>query len=142
MAAVQQALPEWMNDVARTRMPAGAFDEWGEEWAQLVDDVCERIVSDLTELLGCDFDRQRTSPLAVLRSVVGPLTDFLRRVGAEPVARDDGAVALHPDDIFELTPGAFADFGPEVGDAGLRWGAAKAFVHLRSRSERVNGGGR
>ena len=34
-----------------------------------------------------------------------------------------------PNDIYALGPRAWSDFGEDVGDAGLRWGAAKAMVH-------------
>jgi hypothetical protein len=50
------------------------------------------------------------------------------------VERDDAEARLHPDDVYGLVPAAFADLGPEVHDAGLVWGAAKAHVHLRRRA--------
>lgn len=139
VAAVDRVLAEWIDHVLRSRVPGPAREAHADAWTSVVTETHRRVVTDLTDLLGHRFDEQATSPLAVLRGVVPPLTEFLRRVGVEPVPRDDAAMALHPDDAYDLTPGAFADFGDEVAEAGLRWGAAKAFVHLRSRADAPSG---
>jgi hypothetical protein len=47
------------------------------------------------------------------------------------VARDAFEQERFPDDVYGLMPASFADFGPEVGEAGLAWGAAKAWEHKR-----------
>lgn len=87
----------------------------------------------LRQLLSLDLDDQWTNPLAVLRAMVVYPTEILSDAGATPVERDDHAEAIAPDDIYDLTPASFADFGPDVHEPGLLWGAAKAYVHLQRR---------
>lgn len=131
--AVAAALPSWLEYQLALRLDHSVIDDNRTEIDRQVGHIAEACVAELTELVMLPFENQRTSPLAVLRSVVAPLTDLLAALGAEPSERDQAAIDLHPSDVFDLTPGAFAEFGEDVGDAGLRWGAAKAFVHLRSR---------
>ena len=38
-----------------------------------------------------------------------------------------------PDDVYDLAPATFDDVSPDLHDPGLRWGAAKAHVHLKRR---------
>lgn len=89
----------------------------------------------LRDFLAADIDQQRTNPLAVLRRVVPYATAVLEEAGVPPVARDRDAIALHPDDCYDLTPGAFIDFGEAVHEAGIRWGAGKAHLHLKRHKE-------
>jgi hypothetical protein len=84
----------------------------------------------LEDLLTLDIDQQPTTPLALLRSAVRYPTQVLSDAGIPAVVRDREAERLFPDDLYDLTPAAFADFGPEAHEAGLLWGAAKAKVHL------------
>jgi hypothetical protein len=90
----------------------------------------------LRDLLRADVDDQRTNPLAILRGAVRYPTGVLRAAGVPPVERDAHAVALFPEDDYDLSPAAFADLGPSVHEPGLRWGAAKAHVILRRRRRR------
>lgn len=91
------------------------------------------IGSALRSLLELDVDEQPTGPLDVLRRLVPYPTEVLAAAGVPEVERDDHAVAVFPDDRYDLVPAAFADFGPEVHEAGLRWGAAKAHTVLARR---------
>jgi len=84
-------------------------------------------------LLERDVDDQPTSPLALLRAAAAHPTAVLRRAGVPPVVRDPVAVRLHPDDDYDLGPAAFADIHPDLHEAGLTWGAAKAHVVLARR---------
>lgn len=93
----------------------------------------DRALSDVAVLLRTDIDRQHANPLAIVRSLVEPMTDVLRRSEAAMVPRDPDAVRLFPNDHFDLTPGAFSDVHPELHLPGLTWGAAKAHVHLQRR---------
>ena len=90
----------------------------------------------LRDLLGTDVDQQRTNPLSILRALVRYPTDVLRAAGARPVARDEFAQRNFPDDVYDLTPAAFADVDPALHEPGLLWGAAKAHVHLARRRRR------
>ncbi len=109
-------------------------------------DVCEvaatagdRAIGDvgprLTRLLGTDIDQQTTTPLALMREAVVHATDALRSLGVAPVHRDAQDEALHPDDVYALAPAAFADVDEALQEVGLRWGAAKAHVHLARRRD-------
>ncbi len=44
-----------------------------------------------------------------------------------------GAVRAFPDDPFDLSPATFGDIDERLAEPGLRWGAAKAYVHLARR---------
>ena len=82
-------------------------------------------------LLMSDIDDQRTTPLALLRQAVKYPTDVLRSAGVPPVERDRFSVEAFPDDDYDLSPTSFADVDPALAEAGIVWGAAKAFVHKR-----------
>ena len=96
---------------------------------QAVDDGVPRVRA----LLAADVDAQRGNPLAVVRSLVRHPTDVLRAAGARPVPRDAFAERSFPDDVYDLSPAAFADVDPALHEPGLVWGAAKAHVHLARR---------
>lgn len=80
-------------------------------------------------LLAADIDEQRTSPLSLLRQAVAYPTEVLRHAGAAPVERDRFAEERFPDDDYDLTPASFADVDPSLFEAGVAWGAAKAWLH-------------
>jgi hypothetical protein len=85
----------------------------------------------LRALLAADIDAQRTNPLAVLRGAVRYPTAVLVGLGVPPVVRDGFAERAFPEDVYDLSPAAFADVDESLHEPGLRWGAAKAFVHRR-----------
>lgn len=91
------------------------------------------VVEPLRALLALDLDDQRSNPLAVLRGLAPIGTTVLDAAGALPADRDRDAVRLHPDDRYDLVPGSFADVDPALHEPGLRWGAAKAHLHLQRR---------
>jgi hypothetical protein len=47
------------------------------------------------------------------------------------VERDSFVERAFPEDAYGLAPASFGDLTPELQDAGLAWGAAKAFEHKR-----------
>ena len=69
-----------------------------------------------------------------MRSAVRYPTEVLAAAGVPPVVRDAFAVEAFPDDLYDLTPGSFTDLDPDLGDVGIAWGAAKAFV-IRARHQ-------
>lgn len=93
----------------------------------------DRVLTEVAELLDTDIDGQRANPLALMRSLVPPITRALRDERVPVVTRDPDATRLFPDDVFDLTPGAFTDIHPELHLPGLSWGAAKAHVHIQRR---------
>jgi len=82
-------------------------------------------------LLVADIDEQRTTPLALVREAVRYPTTVLASAGVPAVERDAADEAMFPDDRYGLTPATFADLDPGLADAGLTWGAAKAWAHRR-----------
>ena len=91
------------------------------------------VVPRLRVLLGADPDEQATGPLALLREAVRYPTEVLATAGAVPVDRDEFAVRAFPGDVYGLSPAAFAEVDERLHEPGIRWGAAKAYVHLARR---------
>jgi hypothetical protein len=91
------------------------------------------IVPAVRALLATDVDEQRTNPLALLRGAVAYPTAVLIEAGVPEVVRDPFAEQVFPDDVYDLAPAGFGDLDPDLHDAGLAWGAAKAFVVLNRR---------
>ena len=114
----------WNGDV-----PTDVQRQAAEAAARSVDEIIPKI----RHLLELDIDDQWTNPLTLVRTATHFATRVLTEAGIPPVHRDATAQKFHPEDIYDLTPGGFGDLGPEVGQAGLVWGAAKAHVHLRRR---------
>jgi hypothetical protein len=81
------------------------------------------------EVVRRDPDEQRATPLQVLRGAARYPTDVLVSFAVPARRRDRDAEARFPADVYDLVPAAFADLGPDVGEAGLVWGAARARVH-------------
>lgn len=136
LETVARTLPGWVERVVRERTTeAGiAYDDHArvaavDAGAAAVAEVIPR----LQALLAADIDEQRTNPLTVLRGAVRFPTEVLAALGVPTRDRDDFAVRSFPEDVYDLSPAAFADIDPELHEPGLRWGAAKAYVHLRRR---------
>ena len=128
--AVDAAIESWVVAAVVTRVPEA------ESEAEIAARACrEVIVEQLRALAELDVDEQTTTPLQILRGAVRFPTAVLRAAGVAPAARDQLDAARDPDDVYALAPAAFGDFGPEVGEAGLLWGAAKAYLHLARRRE-------
>ena len=137
LAAAVAAIPGWVE-----RAVADRYRQWASEplpepiradAARAGLDAAAAVEPPLRDLLTADVDAQRSNPLAILRAAVRFPTAVLRAAGVPPVARDAHAEALFPDDLYDLSPAAFADLDPTVHDPGVEWGAAKAHVVLRRR---------
>lgn len=133
-AAVEEALPGWVERSVERLLVASSgtaapavMEEARRAGRAAAADVGGRVRS----LLEADVDAQATNPLSVLRSAVRYPTEVLRRAGVPPVVRDDFAEERFPDDVYDLSPAAFADVHPTLHQPGLEWGAAKAWVHMR-----------
>lgn len=134
--ALEVALPAWveasiMSAAARAghEVDDGMVQEARDAGARAGREVGPRLRS----LLLADIDDQRTTPLEVLRRSTGYATEVLHNAGVPHPARDQFAVDAFPDDVFGLAPATFADLSPALLDLGVRWGAAKAHVHLARR---------
>ena len=137
-SAVEAALPAWIRASVERYVPPGSLDP---EASATLDARIEKagkaavadIGSRLRDLLARDLDDQWTNPLSILRAASTYPTGILGGLGVAAVERDRHARRLHPDDLYDLTPGSFADFGPDVHELGITWGAAKAHLHLQRR---------
>lgn len=131
---IEAALPTWVVRCVETVMTAWAGDvppdvaEAAEAAGQEARDTTGR---EVRTLLAADVDEQRTTPMALVRAAVRYPTAILREAGVPPVVRDRFAEEAFPDDVYSLTPAAFADVDPSLAELGIRWGAAKAFEHKR-----------
>ena len=122
--AVEAALPAWVErQIARysTEPPDEAT----------LEQVSAVVMPDLRALLALDVDAQREGPLAIVRRAAGPLNALLAKRGVPPPERDDQQAALFPDDVYDVVPAKFSDLSDAAGDAGIAWGAAKAWEHKK-----------
>jgi hypothetical protein len=125
--AVAAALPGWVARVLRLRAP-----EVGDDVVTAVTGEVEAdVLGDLRALLARDVDEQRQSPLAIVRRGAATVAGALDALGVPPATRDDQQRSLFPDDTHDIVPASFADLSEEAGEAGIAWGAAKAFVSRR-----------
>jgi hypothetical protein len=122
--AVDRALPGWVAGAVASRLGHPAPEAAAAGQRARAD-----LVPRLRDLLAEDVDAQRTNPLGILREAVRHPTEVLRALNVPPVVRDDFQRERFPDDLYDLVPASFADFGPDVADAGIAWGAAKAWTH-------------
>lgn len=132
--AVDAALPGWVMAGVERIMRAwagGVPDDVARAAARAGEQARTETGGAVRALLLADMDEQRTTPLALLRGAVRYPTAVLRDAGVPPVERDRFAEAAFPDDVYGLTPASFADIGPDLAEAGITWGAAKAFEHRR-----------
>ena len=134
--AIDAALEGWVRRVIAERSAAAGVPVD----AAVVDDAAARCRAEVSPrvraLLAEDLDRQRSTPLALLRRGVVFPTEVLRSSGVPPVPRDEFAVRAFPEDVYALSPASFADLDESVHEPGLVWGAAKAHVHLARRAAR------
>lgn len=134
---VDATLPSWVVTSVRARhdqltgraAPAEVVDAAIAAGGAAADDVGRRVRA----LLDRDVDDQPTGPLALLREAVRYPTEVLAGAGVTPPTRDESARRLHPDDLYDLAPAAFADIDRALHEPGITWGAAKAHVVLARR---------
>ena len=114
--AIEAALPRWIRRVAPEVDPTPVVAE---------------VMPAVRELLARDIDAQHSTPLAVIRERAVPLlTAALAGAGRPPATdRDPFVAARFPDDVYGLTPSAWADIDDSLTEPGIAWGAAKAWSH-------------
>ena len=137
-AAVAAAVPGWVERCVAGALPEDAPDRAAvlaraaEAGRRAGEEVGER----LRAVLGADVDDQPTTPLQVVRGVIGYPTEVLRRAGVPPVERDGFARDRLPDDRYGLAPASLAGVDPSLAETAMAWGAAKAVAH-RHRHRRA-----
>ena len=144
-AGVERCAPGWTERVVSERtdqwgqLAAGQRDALRADAQQAGERAAARVAAELRVFFALDASQQRTTPLAIVRTLRVEATDVLTRAGVPPVARDPYEVRAFPDDIYGIVPHAIADLGDEdLGPALLAWGLGKAAV-LRARSNRHEG---
>ncbi len=127
LAALDDALAPWFVAAWRSRCAEPA-----DPPADATRAFHDATMSEVRTLLVLDIDAQPTGPLDVIRrNAIGGLTPLLGALGVPRPQRDEMDERINPTDVYAVAPASWAEFGPEVAEAGIGWGAAKAFVHLR-----------
>ncbi|HEY2430723.1 MAG TPA: hypothetical protein VGI06_17445 [Acidimicrobiales bacterium] len=142
---IEAALPAWVvGSVERVyRAWAGPLPpEVAAAAGRAADEAVADVGLRVRGLLEADIDEQGTTPLALLRTAVAYPTAVLRSAGVPPVVRDPVDEAMFPGDAYGLAPATFADLDPGLVDAGVGWGAAKAWEHRRRHGGGSSGPGR
>ena len=135
---LEEAIPRCVASSVRDIYQAwgGAWDEQIAENARLAGAQCVNdLIPAITELLQADVDKQNTNPMSILRMAARYPTEVLSRIGIPPVQRDEYAEEAFPQDVYDLTPTAFLDFGQRCHELGITWGATKAHAHFARRRE-------
>jgi hypothetical protein len=145
VAGVEQHAVAWTE-----RVVTGLADHWGrldpERRDALIADARDaggraraRVTAELRAFFALDVAQQRTTPLAIVRTLRTEATEVLARAGIPPVERDPYEVRAFPDDIYGIVPHALIELGDDdLGPTLLVWGLAKSAV-LRARSNRHEG---
>ena len=88
-----------------------------------------RVVEELRALVALDVADQRTTPLAVVRTLQREATDVLRAADIPAVERDEFDSRAFPDDMYGIVPLGIGELGDdELGGALLAWGLGKTGV--------------
>lgn len=134
--AVSTSLPIWIERSVNERLRNAHIaptEEIPSQIAKASEQAQKEIVEQLRQLFSLDIDDQKIGPLQILRRATVYPTEILRSAGVPPVPRDEQAISMFADDIYDLTPANFADLGPDVHEKAIVWGAAKAHIHLSRR---------
>jgi hypothetical protein len=130
-AAIESALEGWVH--SQVGRFGGADLGRPDALVALVDECRAAVLPPLRALLDLDIDAQRSTPLTEVGRAVAPVTAFLDAAGVAPVVRDAFDAARDPADVYGVTPRTWSDLGAPVAEAGMTWGAAKAYLHLARR---------
>ena len=91
------------------------------------EEAARRVSTELGTLFAEPPDRQRATPLEIVRSAYRELTAVLVAAGVPAVVRDDFDERAWPDDRYGMVPRTLADLGDDdLGPLQLAWGMAKA----------------
>jgi hypothetical protein len=96
-----------------------------------------RVAGELRELFATDPAAQRSTPLAMVRSLRREATAVLAAAGIPEVERDAHAARIFPDDVYGIVLESLAELGDDdLGPMLLVWGLGKAQT-LRARAARA-----
>ena len=137
IAVAGRVTAAWVRRAITRAAAAGgvASDDWSD-LEPVAAATATAILQRLRDLLDTDVDDQRTNPLSIYRTGLGPATDLLRRHGVPEPAGDRFTIERLADDPYQLGPAAWTDIDPDLQTPGLVWGAWKAKTILdRRRAE-------
>jgi hypothetical protein len=80
----------------------------------------------ITELVSTAPPDQIQSPLELVRRATRPVGILLAELDVPEPVRDEQAVGIHPEDIYDLYPATSRDLGEDVWQVHLQWGIEKA----------------
>ena len=131
--AVDESIISWLNHKTSIILGTDALEKHGPEITAAISEVAANARESLTELALGDVDAPMSGPLERIRQAMGPVHAALDGAGAPRPSRDRLDSQMRPDDIYGLGPYTFLDLGESVHEAGITWGAAKAYVHTQRR---------
>ena len=136
---VGRAVPDWSVRTAAVLLSAwGQLDqrrqcEVLEQVRTAGEQAAGRVAGELGELLALDPEKQRATPLEIIRTAVVEPTEVLAAAGMPDVVRDEFDERAWPEDRFGLVPRTLRDLDPDLAAVHFAWGVAKAAV-LRARA--------
>jgi hypothetical protein len=136
---VEVVVPGWIEGLVVLRVQqwrGDVADDVLVRAARAGEDAGREVGPRMRALLGADIDEQAANPLQLLRAATRHAHAVLEQLGVPEVARDEFARRSFPDDRYDLMPATWGDVDASLHEAGIAWGAAKAFVHkARRRAE-------
>ena len=129
-SAVEGSFEPWLTGLLQDRS-GGA--ELPEEVRSAVHSASADAASNIRTLVEADVDVALSGPLEQMRRALTGLAPILDAHGFERPSRDPVESEMRPDDVHSLGPMSFMDLGAEVHEAGISWGAAKAYLHRQRR---------
>ena len=135
VAGVEQLAAQWVVSAVTS-----ILDAWGRldpsERAAALDQAraagamgAVRTVAELRDFFATDPAWQRTTPLAIVRTLRREATSVLAAAGVPPVERDPFDTGSFPDDVYALVPQSLADLGDDdLAPMLMVWGIGKSKV--------------
>ena len=120
-AALKAAFPEYLRE---RLTELGVMGE--PHLTRALESAVETLAAALDDFVTVPMDRQRRSPLELVRSATEPVSAALAEMGVARAARDAAAVAIHPEDLYGLYPASSRDLGEPVWRLHIEWGFDKA----------------
>jgi hypothetical protein len=97
-----------------------------------------RVAAELRTFFATDVSEQRTTPLAIIKSLRVEATAVLRDAGIPEVERDEFETRAFPDDVYAIVLKSPVELGDEeLGGALLAWGMGKANALRADADERA-----
>jgi hypothetical protein len=133
VAGVERCGPGWVEEQvgrvlnAWARLDAGERGRVEAQARAAGVAAATRVARSLRDLLATPVERQRSTPLELVRTLYREPTAVLAAAGVPPVMREEFDARTWPDDRYGLVPRTLADLGdPDLGPLHLAWGLAKA----------------